>query len=101
MLVLVLVFVFVLCFALLCLAVPCRALLCLALPCVALPCLVLRCLALRCLALPVVEPRTSPPSGDAFFFWEFTIQINNFEVADLHMLIHASVRTQENNFGSK
>jgi len=26
--------------------------------------------------------------------------MNNFEIADLHMLIHASVRTQENNFGS-
>ena len=35
------------------------------------------------------------------FSWELTIKINNFEITDLHMLIHASVRTQENNFGSK
>ena len=35
------------------------------------------------------------------FSWEFTIKINNFEITDLHMLIHASVRTQENNFVSK
>ena len=35
------------------------------------------------------------------FSWEFTIKINNLEITDLHMLTHASLRTQENNFGSK
>ena len=29
------------------------------------------------------------------FSWKSTIKINNFEIIDLHMLIHASVRTQE------
>jgi len=28
-------------------------------------------------------------------------KINNLEITDLHMLTHASLRTQENNFGSK
>ena len=35
------------------------------------------------------------------FSWESTIKINNLEITDLHMLTYASLRTQENNFGSK
>ena len=35
------------------------------------------------------------------FSWESTIKINNLEITNLHMLTHASLRTQENNFGSK
>ena len=35
------------------------------------------------------------------FSWEFAIKISNLETTDLHMLTHASLRTQESNFGSK